>query len=246
MKGIILAGGNGTRLRPLTLATNKHLLPIYDKPMIYYPLQTLKDAGITDIMIITSGEHAGNVFKLMGSGKDFGVKFTYRVQDIAGGLPHAIALAEDFVGNDKFISINGDNILSNSISEYVHAFASGKEEAHILLYETTPEEAKKAGVAIMENGKMTGFVEKPALPPSNWISIGVYMYDKRVFDVIRSLKPSTRGELEITDLHNHFLARGTLAASKITGKWLDAGTIDELARANQEVRHWDVAKKMGQ
>lgn len=244
MRGIILAGGNGTRLRPLTQATNKHLLPIYDKPMIYYPLQTLKEAGITDIMIITSGEHAGNVFKLMGSGKDFGVKFTYRVQDVAGGLPHAIALAEDFVGNDKFVSINGDNILSDSIALHVKEFEKGNEEARILLYETTPEEARKAGVAIMENGKMTGFVEKPANPPSNWISIGVYMYDPSVFDVIRTLKPSARGELEITDLHNHFLARGKLVASKITGKWLDAGTIEELARANNEVRHWDVAKKM--
>jgi glucose-1-phosphate thymidylyltransferase len=245
MKGIILAGGNGTRLRPLTSVTNKHLLPIYDKPMIFYPLQTLKSAGITDILIITGTEHAGNIFKLMGSGKDFGVKFTYRVQDTAGGLPHAIALAEDFVGNDKFISINGDNILSEGIAEHARKFAEGKEESRILLYETTTEEARKAGVAVFGAGeKLTGFVEKPQNPPSNWVVIGVYMYTKDVFNVIRTLKPSARGELEITDLHNHYLKRSTLEASKISGEWLDAGTFDELARANEVVQQWSISKQM--
>ncbi len=246
MKGIILAGGSGSRLRPLTNTTNKHLLPVYDKPMIYYPIQTLKDAGITEILVITSGEHAGNVFKLLGSGKDFGVKFTYRVQDTAGGLPHAIALAEGFVGNDKFVSINGDNILSDSVKPFVDAFANGKEASRILLFETTPEEARKAGVAIMQGEKLTGFVEKPQNPPSNWISIGFYMYTPDVFHVIRTLKPSARGELEITDLHNHYLQRQTLTASKISGNWMDAGSFDELLRANEEVRHWQIVKNMVQ
>lgn len=240
MKGVILAGGNGTRLRPLTSVTNKHLLPIYDRPMIYYPLHTLKEAGITDILIITGTEHAGNIFKLLGSGKDFGVKFTYRVQDGAGGLPHAIALAEDFVGDDKFVSINGDNVLSHTIRPFVDEFSHGKEDARVLLYETTPEEASKAGVAVFDGEKLTGFVEKPREPPTNWVSIGVYLYTKHVFEVIRTLKPSPRGELEITDIHNTYLKRGTLEASKISGEWLDAGTIDELRRANELVKNWNI------
>ncbi len=238
MKGVILAGGNGTRLRPLTSVTNKHLLPIYDRPMIYYPLQTLLDAGITEILIITGTEHAGNIFKLMGSGKDFGAHFTYRVQDTAGGLPHAIALAEGFVGHEKFVSINGDNILSESIKPYVDAFAHGNEDARILLYETTPEEAQKAGVAVMDGEKVVRLIEKPREPPTNWVSIGVYLFKPDVFDIIRTLKPSQRGELEITDIHNTYISRGTLAASKISGEWLDAGTIDELTRANAIVQQW--------
>ncbi|MFH0970338.1 MAG: sugar nucleotidyltransferase [Candidatus Diapherotrites archaeon] len=238
MKGIILAGGNGTRLRPLTNSTNKHLLPVYDKPMIFYPLQTLKEAGITDILIITGTEHAGNIFKLMGSGKEFGVKFTYRVQDEAGGLPQAIALAEDFVGNSKFVSINGDNILSDSIQSYADAFENGTEDARILLYETTMEEAKKMGVAVLDGEKVTHLIEKPENPPSQWASIGVYFFKPSVFDIIRTLKPSARGELEITDIHNTYILRGTLAASKICGEWLDAGSVDELARANRIVKEW--------
>lgn len=240
MKGVILAGGNGSRLRPLTAVTNKHLLPIYDRPMIYYPLRTLKDAGITDILVITGTEHAGNIFKLLGSGREFGVKFTYRVQDEAGGLPHAIALAEDFVGHDKFVSINGDNVLSDSIRPFVDEFARGKEEARVLLYETTPDEARKAGVAVMEGEKLVRFVEKPREPPTNWVSIGVYLYTHHVFDAIRTLKPSQRGELEITDLHNIYIQRGTLSASKISGEWLDAGTFDELRRANELVKNWNI------
>ncbi|MBM3281770.1 MAG: spore coat protein [Candidatus Diapherotrites archaeon] len=238
MKGVILAGGNGTRLRPLTSVTNKHLLPIYDRPMIYYPLQTLKEAGITEILIITGTEHAGNIFKLMGSGKDFGVHFTYRVQDTAGGLPHAIALAEGFVGKEKFVSVNGDNILSHSIKPFMDAFAHGKEDARILLYETTREEAMKAGVAVMEGERVTKLIEKPKDPPTNWVSIGVYMFNPGVFDIIRTLKPSQRGELEITDIHNQYISRNALAASKLSGEWLDAGTIDELTRANEVVKNW--------
>ncbi|MEK6902279.1 MAG: sugar nucleotidyltransferase [archaeon] len=238
MKGVILAGGNGTRLFPLTKSVNKHLLPIYDKPMIYYPLQTLLDAGITEILVVTSGEHAGTIFKHLGSGKDFGVHFTYRVQDTAGGLPHAIALAENFVGNEKFVSINGDNILSDSIRPHVDAFNQGNEDARVLLFETTLDEAKKMGVAVLDGEKVTKLIEKPAIPPSNWASIGVYFFKPGVFDIIRTLKPSQRGELEITDIHNTYIQRGTLAASKINGEWLDAGSFDELARANKIVKEW--------
>jgi glucose-1-phosphate thymidylyltransferase len=235
MKGIILAGGTGSRLKPLTTVTNKHLLPIYDKPMIYYPIQTLKDAGITDILVITGTHHAGAIFQLLGSGKDFGVNFTFRVQDEAGGLPQAIGLAKEFVGNDKFVSVNGDNIVLESIKEYVEAFENGEEESRILLFETTREEAQKAGVAeFNEDGKIKDVIEKPEDPPTNWVSIGVYMYTQDVFEVIETLKPSQRGELEISDIHNHYIKKGTLQASKLKRKdsWLDAGSFDELLRVS--------------
>ncbi|MBI5553653.1 MAG: NTP transferase domain-containing protein [Candidatus Diapherotrites archaeon] len=237
MKGIILAGGTGSRLFPLTKVTNKHLLPIYDRPMIYYPIQTLKSAGIQDILVITGTHHAGDVFALLGSGQEFGVHFTYRVQDKPGGIPHAIALAEGFVGNDKFISINGDNILFESIQPFVEAFRNGNEKSRILLYAGTTEEAKRAGVAVLKGEKVMQVIEKPAQPPAgNWIAIGAYMYTPEVFDVIRTLKPSKRGELEIADVHNHFIKTHSLKASKLRKQWMDAGTIEELHRANSLVQ----------
>ena len=236
MKGVILAGGTGSRLMPLTKVTNKHLLPIYDKPMIYYPLQTLKSAGIRDILVVTGTNHAESVFTLLGSGKEFEVRFSYHVQDRAGGIPHAIALAEEFVGKDKFVSINGDNLLFESIKPFVKKFAHGKEQARILLAKTTREEAKQAGVAVFKKGAMVDLVEKPKNPPTNWLSIGVYMYTPDVFKVIRTLKPSRRGELEITDVNRAYLQRGTLGYDKLRKGWMDAGTIDELWRANRVMR----------
>ena len=236
MKGIILAGGTGSRLRPLTKVTNKHLLPIYDKPMIYYPIETLKKAGIKDILIITGDSHAGDIFGLLGSGKDFGVNFTYRVQDSAGGIPHAIALAEGFVGSDKFVSINGDNLIFESIKGPVEEFEKGSEESRIVLYETTTEEARKAGVAKLDGNEVVEVIEKPENPPTNWVAIGVYMYTPDVFKVIRELKPSSRGELEITDVHNHYIKKKSLKASKLKDKWLDAGSFEELFRANRILR----------
>ncbi|HZX20314.1 MAG TPA: sugar phosphate nucleotidyltransferase [archaeon] len=235
MKGIILAGGFGTRLRPLTLTVNKHLLPIYNKPMIYYPIETLKQAGIKDILVITGTEHAGWVFSLLGSGKNFGVNFTFRVQDEAGGLPQAIGLAKDFVGNDKFVSINGDNILFENIKAFVDEFEKGKEKSRILLYETTREEAQKAGVAVLDGDKVTKVVEKPKDPPTNFVAIGVYMYTSHVFEIIKNLKPSARGELEISDLHNYYIKDNSLKASKLKKTWLDAGSFDELLRVNKMV-----------
>jgi glucose-1-phosphate thymidylyltransferase len=232
IKGVILAGGNGTRLLPLTRTVNKHLLPVYNKQMIFYPLQILKDAGITDIMVVTGTHHAGAIFQLLGSGHEYGVKFTYRVQDQAGGIPQAIGLAEDFVGTDKFVSVNGDNILFESIKPFVDAFSKGKEEARILLYEGTREDAQKSGVAVLEGEKVLKIVEKPKDPPTNWVSIGVLMLTPGVFDIIRTLKPSARGELEISDVQNEYIRRGTLKASKLTDEWLDAGSIDELERVN--------------
>ncbi|MBI4210213.1 MAG: NTP transferase domain-containing protein [Candidatus Diapherotrites archaeon] len=235
MKGIILAGGNGKRLLPLTKRVNKHLLPVYDKPMIYYPLETLKKAGITDILVITGTDHASTIFSLLGSGKDFGVNFTFRVQDEAGGLPQAIGLAKEFIGGDKFVSINGDNMLFDDIAPFVKAFENGKEKSRVLLYETTREEAAKAGVAVLEGEKVVKVVEKPKDPPTNWVVVGVYMYTPHVFEVIKTLKPSARGELEISDIHNFYIKDGSLKASKLKKEWLDAGSFDELLRANKIV-----------
>lgn len=231
-----MAGGTGSRLRPLTSTTNKHLLPIYNKPMIYYPIEALKSAGVKDILVITGTYHAGAIFSHLGSGVDFGVNFTYRVQDVAGGIPSAIGLAEDFVGDDKFISINGDNIIFESLEEHAKEFEQGDEEARIMLFEGTREEAQKSGVAVMEGDKVTSLVEKPKDPPSNLISIGIYMYTPEVFEIIKTLKPSARGETEITDVNNEFLRRGKLKASKLKGNWLDAGDFEDLLNANVETR----------
>ena len=235
MKGVILAGGTGSRLKPLTTVTNKHLLPIYDKPMIFYPIETLKKAGITEILVITGTNHAGDIFTLLGSGKEFGVHFTFRVQDEAGGLPHAIALAEGFVGSEKFVSINGDNILFDDIGPFVREFEKGNEKSRILLFETTKEEAQKAGVAVLEGDRVEKVVEKPKDPPTNFVAVGVYMYTPDVFLQIRKLKPSARGELEISDIHNYYINEGSLKASKLKKGWLDAGSFDELLRANRIV-----------
>ncbi len=233
VKGVILAGGFGTRLRPLTKVVNKHLLPIYNKPMIYYPIETLKKAGIKNILVITGTEHAGAIFNLLGSGKDFGVNFTFRVQDEAGGIPQAMGLAKEFVGEDKFVSINGDNIITEDISEFVKAFENGTEKSRVLLFETTKEEASKAGVAVLEGDEVKEVVEKPKDPPTNWVVVGVYMYTPQVFDVIKNLKPSARGELEVADLHNFYIKDGSLKASKMKEEWLDAGSFDELLRVNK-------------
>lgn len=232
MKGVILAGGTASRLYPLTKVTNKHLLPVYHKPMIFYPIETLKTAGIKDILIITSHHHAGAIFSLLGSGKDFGTNFTYKIQDEASGIPSAIGLAEDFVGNDKFVVINGDNILTCPIKNIVDEFENGDEEARILLYRGNIEQAKKSGIAVIDGDKVKELIEKPQDPPSTMISIGVNMYKPSVFDAIRQLKPSKRGETEITELNDHFLKKNSLKASVIEGDWLDAGTIDELLEAN--------------
>ncbi len=214
---------------------NKHLLPVYDKPMIYYPIETLKRAGIKDILVVTGTHHAGAIFNLLGSGKDFGVKFTYRVQDEAGGIPQAIGLAEDFVGSDKFVSINGDNILFDDIKPFVQEFEKGNEKSRVLIYETTREEAQKAGVAVLEGEKVTQVIEKPKNPPTNWVVVGVYMYTPDVFKVIKNLKPSQRGELEIADIHNFYIKQNSLKASKLKKQWLDAGSFDELLRVNRIV-----------
>jgi len=242
MRGVILAGGTGSRLLPLTKACNKHLLPVWNKPMIYYPIEMLKSAGIKDILVITGTYHAGDIFSLLGSGKDFGVKFTYRVQDEAGGIPSAIGLAEDFVGDEKFISVNGDNIIFESLKPFAEEFEKGDESARIMLFKGTEEEAQKSGVAVMDGDKVTDLIEKPEKPPSNLISIGIYMFTPEVFDIIRNVKPSARGETEITEVNKEFLKKGTLKASMLKEKWLDAGDFEDLLHANNETKKLEEEK----
>jgi glucose-1-phosphate thymidylyltransferase len=240
MKGVILAGGTASRLLPLTRVTNKHLLPVYDKPMIFYPIETLRGAGIKDILIITSPHHGGAIFSLLGSGREFGVNLTYKIQDEPSGIPSAIGLAREFVGNDKFVVINGDNILTHSIEKHVKTFDESGDDAKILLFQGTLEQAKKSGIAIIKNGKVEKLMEKPREPIGTMISIGVNMYRSIVFDIIETLKPSARGETEITELNSYFLSRGKLGAGIIDGHWLDAGTVEELLEANIKMKEFNL------
>ncbi|MCX7857559.1 MAG: sugar phosphate nucleotidyltransferase [Deltaproteobacteria bacterium] len=231
MKGVILAGGLGTRLYPLTKITNKHLLPVYDKPMIYYPLETLIKAGIEDIMIVTGGNYAGDFLRLLGNGKEFGLKhLNYTYQEGEGGIAHALSLAEYFADGEPICVILGDNIIEKNIIKAVRNFEKQKVGAKILLKEVPDPE--RFGVAEIENGKIVRIVEKPKKPKSNLAVIGIYMYDSKVFDIIRTLKPSERGELEITDVNNAYIKEGTMTYEMLEGWWTDAGTFESLLRAN--------------
>ncbi|MBI4491436.1 MAG: NTP transferase domain-containing protein [Chloroflexi bacterium] len=225
MKGVVLAGGTGTRLYPLTRITNKHLLPVYDKPMIYYPIQTLVEAGIRDIMIVTGGYNAGDFLRLLGRGREFGLRhLQYGYQEQAGGIAEALGLAEDFVDGDKCVVILGDNILERSIAPYVERFAAQERGARILLKEMEDQRhLSHLGVPIIEHGRLLFIREKPATPPSPYAVIGVYMYDSSVFDVVRRQKPSGRGELEITDVNNAYIDRHEMEFDVIDGWWGDAG-----------------------
>jgi glucose-1-phosphate thymidylyltransferase len=234
MKGIVLAGGLGTRMQPLTRITNKHLLPVYDKPMIYYPIMTLVDAGISEIMIVTGGNHAGSFLRLLGNGTEFGLKgVNYAYQEKEGGIAEALGLAEHFADNDKCVVILGDNILEKSIKKEVQKFAAQEQGARILIKEA--QDPTRFGVVEFENDRIKGVVEKPKDPPSNYIVTGVYMYDSQVFDLIKGLSPSDRGELEITDVNNMYIEKGQLEYSKLEGWWTDAGTFDSLLRASNLV-----------
>lgn len=221
MKGIILAGGTGSRLYPLTKVTNKHLLPVYNKPMIYYPLFALKQAGITNVLIISGVGHAGSFLELLGSGSQFGMKLSYEVQEEAGGIAQALGLAEDFADNEKIAVILGDNIFEDNLEEAVNHFKIQPRGAKIFLKEVNNPRAY--GVAEIEEGKITRIVEKPKEPQSNMAVAGVYMYDPQVFDIIKGLKPSQRNELEITDVNNFYLEQGTLRYGVLEGFWGDCG-----------------------
>jgi glucose-1-phosphate thymidylyltransferase len=231
MKGIILAGGLGTRLHPLTKITNKHLLPVYDKPMIYYPIRTLINAGITDILIVTGGNHAGDFLRLMGNGKDFGLKhLNYTYQEGEGGIADALSLAEYFADGEPICVILGDNIIERNIKKAVDDFNMQKKGAKVLLKEVPDPE--RFGVAEIKAGKLVNIVEKPKVPVSNMAVIGIYLYDERVFEIVKTCKPSARGELEITDVNNAYVKEGTMSCEMLDGWWTDAGTFESLLRAS--------------
>jgi glucose-1-phosphate thymidylyltransferase len=227
MKGIILAGGTGSRLFPLTKVTNKHLLPVYDKPMIYYPLHTLINAGITDIMIVSGRGHAGHFLELLGSGMEFGVSLTYEIQETAGGIAQALGLAASWADDDEVAVILGDNIFQDNVKGDVTSFTGG---AKIFLKEV--KDAQRFGVAELKKDHVISIEEKPQSPKSNYAVTGLYLYDNQVFSIIRTLKPSGRGELEITDVNNAYLQKEMMQYAILKGFWSDAGTFESLLRAS--------------
>ncbi|SPF55820.1 glucose-1-phosphate thymidylyltransferase [Candidatus Desulfosporosinus infrequens] len=230
MKGVILAGGTGSRLFPLTKVTNKHLLPVGKYPMLYHTIYRLKQAEIKDILIITGKEHMGDVVNLLGSGCDFGVTFTYKVQDQSGGIAQALGLACNFVANDLVTVLLGDNIFSADISSFVHNFILQQKGAKVLLKQVLDPE--RYGVADLQEERIVSIDEKPKIPKSSYAVTGIYMYDPDVFNIIQTITPSTRGELEITDVNNAYLTRNQLTFDILPGWWTDAGTFDSLAQAN--------------
>lgn len=234
MKGVILAGGLGTRLHPLTKVTNKHLLPVYDKPMIYYPIQTLINAGIDDILIVTGGNNAGDFLKLLGNGKEFGLKhMNYTYQEGEGGIAEALRLAEFFASGEKICVVLGDNVIEKNIRKAVENFRKQREGAKILLKEVP--DPQRFGVAELKGDRIAQIEEKPKEPKSQYAVIGIYLFDQQVFDTIKTLKPSDRGELEITDVNNRYIEKGLMTWDILEGWWTDAGTFESLLRANQLV-----------
>ncbi len=231
LRGVILAGGSGTRLRPLTKVTNKHLLPVGQKPMIYYPIEKLTSIGIKQILIVTGVEYMGDVVGLLGSGKEFGCQFTYRVQDEAGGIAQALALAENFA--QRLVVILGDNIFQANLKNYADKFISQKTGARILLKQVS--QPQRFGVAQISGSKVINIEEKPKNPKSDYAVTGIYFYDASVFDVIQTLKPSARGELEISDVNNAYIAKGQLMYDVLDGWWSDAGTFESLKTVNELV-----------
>ncbi|MBN1780651.1 NTP transferase domain-containing protein [bacterium] len=231
MKGVVLAGGLGTRLHPLTKVTNKHLLPVYDRPMIYYPIQTLVDAGIREILIVTGGNNAGEFLRLLGNGKQFGLKhINYTYQEGEGGIAEALGLAEHFVDGEPVVVILGDNIIESNIRQAVVHFSNQEHGAKILLKQVA--DPQRFGVAELDNDRIVGIEEKPAAPKSDYAVTGIYMYDADVFSIIKTLVPSQRGELEITDVNNDYIHRSLMTYEILDGWWTDAGTFESLYRAN--------------
>ncbi len=235
MKGVILAGGLGTRLYPLTKITNKHLLPVFDQPMIFYPIQTLVEAGIKDILIVTGGNSAGDFLRLLGNGRAFGLKhLNYTYQEKEGGIAEAIGLSEHFAEGEKVLVMLGDNLIFDSIRDDVEAFKRQRSGAKIFLKKV--ENPKAYGVAEVKGGRVLNIVEKPKKPKSDLAVIGIYMYDNEVFDIVKTLKPSARGELEVTDINNAYIGKGTMTYSVLKGFWADAGeSIGALAEAGRRV-----------
>lgn len=243
MKGIILAGGTGTRLYPLTKVTNKHLLPVGKYPMIFYSVQKLKQAGINDILIVTGKDHMGDVVNLLGSGREMGVTFTYKVQDEAGGIAQALDLAEHFVGNDQMIVILGDNVFADDITPFVENFRNQQKGAKLLLQQV--HDPQRYGVAELDGERIVSIEEKPKSPKSNYAVTGIYMFDNNVFDIVKTLKPSARGELEITDVNNAYIQRNELSFDILEGWWTDAGTHASLAKANELAKDITFGEEFG-
>lgn len=243
MKGVVLAGGYGTRLMPLTKVINKQLMPVYNKPLIYYPILTLRDAGIKEILIISGPGHAGQLLDLLGSGRELGVKLTYDIQEKPKGIAHGLAIAEDFADNGSIALILGDNIFADNVKPAVDSFEKQDKGAKLFIKQVPDPE--RSGVVKFSKGgdKIVEIIEKPKNPPSNWISVGFYLYDSRVFDVIRSLKPSARGEYEITDVSNFYVKEGSMSFHKLKGRWIDAGTFDSLLEANMFIAKREAKQK---
>ena len=236
IKGVVLAGGLGTRLAPLTRVTNKHLLPVYRKPMIYYPIEKLVKAGVQEIMVVTGGPFAGDFLKLLGNGREFGLKEVhYTYQEGEGGIAEALGLTENFVEGDRVCVILGDNIFSASIGQGVEEFMTQKSGAKIFLKEV--DDPERFGVAELKGKAVAGIEEKPKKPKSKYAVTGIYMYDNEVFSIVKTLKPSGRGELEITDVNNHYVKQNTLHWDELPGEWTDAGTFPSLLKANEIMAH---------
>ncbi len=234
MKGVVLAGGLGSRLHPLTKVTNKHLLPVFNQPMIYYPIQTLINAGIDDIMIVTGGNSAGDFLKLLGNGKDFGLKhLNYTYQEGEGGIADALSLVEHFADDEPICVVLGDNLIEGNIRQAAQEYAVQGTGAKILLKQT--HDPQRFGVPELDGDKVLQIEEKPQNPKSDLAVIGIYFYDNTVFDIIKNLKPSERGELEITDVNNHFINKGTMTWAELDGWWTDAGTFESLLHATNLV-----------
>lgn len=233
LKGVILAGGTGSRLFPLTKVTNKHLLPVGRRAMIMHPIEKMKAAGIQEILIVTGTEHMGAIVSLLGSGSDFGVEFTYRVQDKAGGIAQALALAETFAGSDSLCVILGDNVFEDEIAEDARAFMAQAKGARVMLKQV--HDPQRFGVARLDGDRVVEVIEKPQDPPSDWAVTGIYFFDARVFDIIRTLQPSARGEYEITDVNNDYIQRGEMSFGRFEGWWTDAGTFPSYHLANRLV-----------
>lgn len=243
MKGIILAGGTGSRLYPLTKVTNKHLLPVGKYPMIFHAVCKFKKANVKDILVVTGKDHMGDVVNLLGSGSQMGVSFTYKVQDEAGGIAQALGLAEEFVGDDHVMVILGDNVFSDDLSTYVSNFKEQKTGAKILIQKVS--DPTRFGVPEIRGDHIISIEEKPRYPKSNYAVTGIYMFDNKVFEIIKTLKPSSRGELEITDVNNAYIDRGELTYDILQGWWTDAGTHASLARANELARDLVFGEEFG-
>lgn len=235
MKGVLICGGTGSRLKPLTDITNKSLLPVYDKPLILYPLQVLLNAGITEIAVVTGTEHMDQIAQFLGSGSKFGCEFAFKVQEKPGGIAQALGLAEEFIDGDSVCAILGDNVYFDDLSPVIKAFAKG---GHAFLKEV--DDPERFGVAEVANGKVTSIEEKPTNPKSNYAVTGCYLYDSRCFDVIKNMQPSARGELEISDVSKWYLEQGELTATILKDEWIDAGTFESLFRAAQLVRNYQL------